>query len=69
MTLNTLKKIDNLHLFHDLLTINIILLSCLTLLFPLQWDGEVRMWEHRQTHPLEEERERGRDAPMAGDKV
>ncbi|XP_061777876.1 DDB1- and CUL4-associated factor 11 isoform X1 [Nerophis ophidion] len=22
------------------------------------WDGAVRMWEHRQTHPLEEERER-----------
>lgn len=19
-----------------------------------QWDGAVRMWEHRQTHPLEE---------------
>lgn len=26
-----------------------------------QWDGAVRMWEHRQTHPLEEERERERD--------
>uniref|UniRef100_A0A3B4WXY5 DDB1- and CUL4-associated factor 11 n=1 Tax=Seriola lalandi dorsalis TaxID=1841481 RepID=A0A3B4WXY5_SERLL len=25
------------------------------------WDGAVRMWEHRQTHPLEEERERDRD--------
>ncbi|XP_029935219.1 DDB1- and CUL4-associated factor 11 [Myripristis murdjan] len=25
------------------------------------WDGAVRMWEHRQTHPLEEERERERD--------
>lgn len=25
---------------------------------PPQWDGGVRMWEHRQTHPLEEERER-----------
>ncbi|XP_039646857.1 DDB1- and CUL4-associated factor 11 [Perca fluviatilis] len=24
------------------------------------WDGAVRMWEHRQTHPLEEERERER---------
>uniref|UniRef100_A0A8C8E2Q5 DDB1- and CUL4-associated factor 11 n=1 Tax=Oryzias sinensis TaxID=183150 RepID=A0A8C8E2Q5_9TELE len=22
------------------------------------WDGAVRMWEHRQTHPLEEDRER-----------
>lgn len=21
---------------------------------PSQWDGAVRMWEHRQTHPLEE---------------
>lgn len=41
----------------------------LTCLSPLQWDGEVRMWEHRQTHPLEEERERGKDAPMAGDKI
>ncbi len=26
-----------------------------------QWDGAVRMWEHRQTNPLEEERERERD--------
>lgn len=26
-----------------------------------QWDGAVRMWEHRQTHPLEEEREREKD--------
>uniref|UniRef100_A0A1A7ZB63 DDB1- and CUL4-associated factor 11 n=5 Tax=Nothobranchius TaxID=28779 RepID=A0A1A7ZB63_NOTFU len=25
------------------------------------WDGAVRMWEHRQTHPLEEERERDKD--------
>uniref|UniRef100_A0A665X545 DDB1- and CUL4-associated factor 11 n=1 Tax=Echeneis naucrates TaxID=173247 RepID=A0A665X545_ECHNA len=25
------------------------------------WDGAVQMWEHRQTHPLEEERERERD--------
>ncbi|XP_062297954.1 DDB1- and CUL4-associated factor 11 [Scomber scombrus] len=25
------------------------------------WDGAVRMWENRQTHPLEEERERERD--------
>uniref|UniRef100_A0A8D3DYL8 DDB1- and CUL4-associated factor 11 n=1 Tax=Scophthalmus maximus TaxID=52904 RepID=A0A8D3DYL8_SCOMX len=25
------------------------------------WDRAVRMWEHRQTHPLEEERERDRD--------
>uniref|UniRef100_A0A3Q3WDV5 DDB1- and CUL4-associated factor 11 n=1 Tax=Mola mola TaxID=94237 RepID=A0A3Q3WDV5_MOLML len=25
------------------------------------WDGAVRMWEHRQTHPLEEEREREKD--------
>uniref|UniRef100_A0A3Q3GQ37 DDB1- and CUL4-associated factor 11 n=1 Tax=Kryptolebias marmoratus TaxID=37003 RepID=A0A3Q3GQ37_KRYMA len=25
------------------------------------WDGAVRMWEHRQTHPLEEDRERGKD--------
>uniref|UniRef100_A0A3B3Z0J3 Uncharacterized protein n=1 Tax=Poecilia mexicana TaxID=48701 RepID=A0A3B3Z0J3_9TELE len=24
------------------------------------WDGAVRMWEHRQTHPLEEEREEKR---------
>ncbi len=30
-------------------------------LFSPQWDGAVRMWEHRQTHPLEEERERERD--------
>lgn len=21
---------------------------------PSQWDGAVRRWEHRQTHPLEE---------------
>lgn len=34
-----------------------------------QWDGAVRMWEHRQTHPLEEERERERDGLTAGDKV
>ncbi|KAF3836079.1 hypothetical protein F7725_028637 [Dissostichus mawsoni] len=27
------------------------------------WDGAVRMWEHRETHPLEEERERERDCP------
>nr|XP_020444003.1 DDB1- and CUL4-associated factor 11 [Monopterus albus] len=25
------------------------------------WDGAVQMWEHRQTHPLEVERERDRD--------
>ncbi|XP_034428927.1 DDB1- and CUL4-associated factor 11 [Hippoglossus hippoglossus] len=25
------------------------------------WDGAVRMWEHRQTHPLDEERDRDRD--------
>uniref|UniRef100_A0A8C6WN78 Ddb1 and cul4 associated factor 11 n=1 Tax=Neogobius melanostomus TaxID=47308 RepID=A0A8C6WN78_9GOBI len=26
------------------------------------WDGAVRMWEHRQTHPLDEERERPTNA-------
>ncbi|XP_034027143.1 DDB1- and CUL4-associated factor 11 [Thalassophryne amazonica] len=26
------------------------------------WDGAIRMWEHRQTHPLEEERDRGRES-------
>ncbi|XP_013880714.1 DDB1- and CUL4-associated factor 11 [Austrofundulus limnaeus] len=25
------------------------------------WDGAVRVWEHRQTHPLEEERERDKN--------
>lgn len=32
-------------------------MSCDLFVCP-QWDGAVRMWEHRQTHPLEEERER-----------
>lgn len=26
-----------------------------------QWDGAVQMWEHRQTHPLEEERKMDRE--------
>lgn len=32
----------------------------------LQWDGAVRMWEHRQTHPLDEDREgeNGKTQPL-----
>uniref|UniRef100_A0A3B4BEF9 Uncharacterized protein n=1 Tax=Periophthalmus magnuspinnatus TaxID=409849 RepID=A0A3B4BEF9_9GOBI len=32
------------------------------------WDGAVRMWEHRQTHPMDEERERAPTKTASPDK-